>query len=166
MESERSSRTEISSGLFLTPLRRPPRPAAGKESCVSGFFCMCAGPGDIRFFSGIRNMAHTRNGAAGRKPAERFRTGLKESAAGQRPVFPGRRETETELQIPFLSKPETGNHKDFLSTVSGTAGAGIKRPLHRQRTEIVTARNFCRYLDQGQWNDSKKYFVSYPRAPP
>ncbi len=29
--------------------------------------------------------------------------------------------------------------------VSGTAGAGIKRPLNRQRTEIVTAKNFCRY---------------------
>ncbi|QNM04788.1 hypothetical protein [Qiania dongpingensis] len=33
--------------------------------------------------------------AAGRAPAERFRAGLKVSAAGQRPVFPMRRETET-----------------------------------------------------------------------
>ncbi|QNM05282.1 hypothetical protein [Qiania dongpingensis] len=44
--------------------------------------------------------------AAGRAPAERFRTGLKVSAAGQRPVFPRRRGAET----------ETGNHKDFLPT--------------------------------------------------
>ncbi|QNM06401.1 hypothetical protein [Qiania dongpingensis] len=33
--------------------------------------------------------------AVGRAPAERFRAGLKVSAAGQRPVFPWRRETET-----------------------------------------------------------------------
>ncbi|MCD2491394.1 hypothetical protein LQE92_01970 [Lacrimispora sp. NSJ-141] len=84
--------------------------------------------------------------AAGRAPAERFRAGLKVSAAGQRPVFSRRREAETENPIPFLRERETGNHKDFLSTVSGTAGAGTKRPLHRQRTEIVTARNFCRFL--------------------
>ncbi|QNM05461.1 hypothetical protein [Qiania dongpingensis] len=31
--------------------------------------------------------------------------------------------------------------------VSGTAEAGIKRPLHRQRAEIVTVQNFCRYLN-------------------
>ncbi|QNM04434.1 hypothetical protein [Qiania dongpingensis] len=34
-------------------------------------------------------------GAAGRAPAEKFRAGLKVSAAGQRPEFPRRREAET-----------------------------------------------------------------------
>ncbi|WP_283245055.1 hypothetical protein [Qiania dongpingensis] len=38
------------------------------------------------------------------------------SATGQRPVFPMRREAETEIPIPFLSKQEMGNHKDFPST--------------------------------------------------
>ncbi|WP_283245045.1 hypothetical protein [Qiania dongpingensis] len=38
------------------------------------------------------------------------------SAAGQRPVFPKRREAETEIPIPFLSEPETGNHPDFPAT--------------------------------------------------
>ncbi|MCD2491384.1 hypothetical protein LQE92_01920 [Lacrimispora sp. NSJ-141] len=69
------------------------------------------------------------------------------SAAGQRPVFPKRRKAKTENPIPFLRERETGNHKDFLSTVNGTAGAGIKWPLLRQRTDIVTARNFCRFPD-------------------
>ncbi|QNM06517.1 hypothetical protein [Qiania dongpingensis] len=36
-----------------------------------------------------------RKGAAEKTPAERFRAGLKVSAAGQRPVFPRRREAET-----------------------------------------------------------------------
>ncbi|MCD2491217.1 hypothetical protein LQE92_01070 [Lacrimispora sp. NSJ-141] len=62
-------------------------------------------------------------------------------------MFPRQREAETEIPIPFLRERETGNHKDFLSTVSGTAGAGIKRLLHRQRTDIVTVRNFCRYFE-------------------
>ncbi|MCD2493000.1 hypothetical protein LQE92_10205 [Lacrimispora sp. NSJ-141] len=61
-------------------------------------------------------MEHVCNGAADRKPAERFRAGLKVSAAGQRPVFLRRREAETEILIPFLSEQETGNHKDFLPT--------------------------------------------------
>ena len=34
----------------------------------------------------------------------------------------------------------------FRRHVSGTPEAGIKRPLRRQRTEIVTVRNFCRCL--------------------
>ncbi|QNM05732.1 hypothetical protein [Qiania dongpingensis] len=101
---------------------------------------------DIRFFSGIARTEIIRNGAAERASAERFRAGLKVSAAGQRPVFPRRKEAETEIPFPFLSEPETGNHKDFLPTVSGTSGAGIKRPLNRQRTEIVTVRNFCRCI--------------------
>ncbi|QNM05117.1 hypothetical protein [Qiania dongpingensis] len=50
---------------------------------------------DIRSFNEIREMEVIRNGAAERIPAERFRAGLKVSAAGQRPVFPRRRETET-----------------------------------------------------------------------
>ncbi len=57
-----------------------------------------------------------RKGAAEKTPAERFRAGLKVSAAGQRSVFPKRREAETEIPIPFLSERETGNHPDFPST--------------------------------------------------
>ncbi|WP_283245052.1 hypothetical protein [Qiania dongpingensis] len=38
------------------------------------------------------------------------------SAAGQRLVFPRRREAETEIRIPFLSEPETENHPDFPAT--------------------------------------------------
>ena len=34
----------------------------------------------------------------------------------------------------------------FRRHVSGTPEAGIKRPLRRQRTEIVTVRNFCRCI--------------------
>ncbi|MCD2492265.1 hypothetical protein LQE92_06425 [Lacrimispora sp. NSJ-141] len=44
-------------------------------------------------------MENIYNGAAERKPAERFRAGLKESAAGQRPVFPRQRQAETENPI-------------------------------------------------------------------
>ncbi|QNM05879.1 hypothetical protein [Qiania dongpingensis] len=40
-------------------------------------------------------MVVIRKSAAERIPAEGFRAGLKVSAAGQRPVFPRRREAET-----------------------------------------------------------------------
>ncbi|MCD2493391.1 hypothetical protein LQE92_12275 [Lacrimispora sp. NSJ-141] len=61
--------------------------------------------------------------AAGRAPTERFRAGLKASAAGQRPVFSRRR--------------ETGNHKDFLSTCERYCRNGDKAapasPANRNR---------------------------------
>ena len=63
----------------------PPQPAAIRR----------AGHVDIQSFCGIKGTEIIRNGAAGRAPAERFRAGLKVSAAGQRPVFPRRREAET-----------------------------------------------------------------------
>ncbi|QNM06255.1 hypothetical protein [Qiania dongpingensis] len=50
---------------------------------------------DIQSFSGINGIEIIQDGAAGRTSAERFRAGLKVSAAGQRPVFPRRREAET-----------------------------------------------------------------------
>ncbi|QNM05278.1 hypothetical protein [Qiania dongpingensis] len=50
---------------------------------------------DIQSFSGIKGIVCILKGAGGRAPAERFRAGLKVSAAGQRPVFPRRRKTET-----------------------------------------------------------------------
>ncbi|QNM06316.1 hypothetical protein [Qiania dongpingensis] len=46
---------------------------------------------DIQSFSGIKGTEIIRKGAAGRTPAERFRAGLKVSAAGRRPVFPRQR---------------------------------------------------------------------------
>ncbi|QNM04380.1 hypothetical protein [Qiania dongpingensis] len=59
------------------------------------------------------------------------------SAAGQRPVFPRRREAETEIPIPFLSEPETGNHKDFPSTCERYSRSGDKAapasPANRNR---------------------------------
>ncbi|QNM05721.1 hypothetical protein [Qiania dongpingensis] len=64
---------------------------------------------DIRSFSGIRGTEIIRNGAAERIPAERFRAGLKVSAAGQRPVFPRRREAETK-NTDFVSE-RTGDEK-------------------------------------------------------
>ena len=82
-------------------------------------------------------MEAIRNGAAGRAEAERFRGGLKVSAAGQRPVFPGRREAETEILIPFLSEQETGNHKEFPSTCERYFWSGDKAapasPANRNR---------------------------------
>ncbi|QNM06182.1 hypothetical protein [Qiania dongpingensis] len=75
--------------------------------------------------------------AAGRAPAERFRTGLKVSAAEQRPVFPRRREAETEIPIPFLREPETKNHQDFPSTCERYCRNGDKAapasPANRNR---------------------------------
>ena len=71
-------------------------------------------------------MKFAKYGAAGRALAERFRAGLKVSAAGQRPVFPRRRKTEREIPIPFLSEPETGNHKDFPSTCERHSWSGDK----------------------------------------
>ncbi|QNM04552.1 hypothetical protein [Qiania dongpingensis] len=71
-------------------------------------------------------MKFAKYGAAGRALAERFRAGLKVSAAGQRPVFPRRRKTETEIPIPFLSEQETGNHKDFLPTCERYCRSGDK----------------------------------------
>ena len=78
-----------------------------------------------------------RKGAAEKTPAERFRAGLKVSAAGQRPVFPRRREAETEIPIPFLSEPEARNHKDFLLTCERYSWSGDKAapasPANRNR---------------------------------
>ncbi|QNM06654.1 hypothetical protein [Qiania dongpingensis] len=54
-------------------------------------------------------MKFVQRGAAGRAPAERFRAGLKVSAAGQRPVFPRRREAETK-NTDFVSE-RTGDEK-------------------------------------------------------
>ncbi|QNM06281.1 hypothetical protein [Qiania dongpingensis] len=92
---------------------------------------------DIQFFSGINGTEIIQNGAAGRTPAERFRGGLKVSAAGQRPVFPRRREAETENPIPFLSEQETGNHKDFPPTCERYCWSGDKAapasPANRNR---------------------------------
>ncbi|QNM04360.1 hypothetical protein [Qiania dongpingensis] len=48
------------------------------------------------------------------------------SAAGQRPVFPRRREAETEIPIPFLSEREARNHKDFPSTCERYSWSGDK----------------------------------------
>ena len=54
-----------------------------------------------------------RNGAAGRIPAERFRAGLKVSAAGQRPVFPRRREAETKNTDSVSGRTEDGKSSGF-----------------------------------------------------
>ncbi|MCD2491647.1 hypothetical protein LQE92_03285 [Lacrimispora sp. NSJ-141] len=86
--------------------------------------------------------------AAVRVPAERFRAGLKVSAAGQRPVFPWRRKAETEIPVPFLSEQETGNHKDFLSTCERYFRSGDKAapasPTNRNRDgpELPPVRNW------------------------
>ncbi|QNM04446.1 hypothetical protein [Qiania dongpingensis] len=86
--------------------------------------------------------------AAGRAPAERFWAGLKVSAAGQRPVFPRRREAETEIPIPFLSEPEMGNHKDFPSTCERYSRSGDKAvpasPASRNRDgpELLPVTNW------------------------
>ncbi|QNM06748.1 hypothetical protein [Qiania dongpingensis] len=81
---------------------------------------------DIQSFSGINGTEIIQYGAAGRAPAERFRAGLKASAAGQRPVFSRRKKTETEIPIPFLSEPETGNHQDLQSTCERYFRSGDK----------------------------------------
>ncbi|MCD2491618.1 hypothetical protein LQE92_03130 [Lacrimispora sp. NSJ-141] len=92
-------------------------------------------------------MAYVCNGAADKKPAERIRAGLKESAAEQRPVFPRRREAETENPIPFLREQETGNHKDFLSTCERYCRSRDKAapasPANRNRDgpELLTVLN-------------------------
>ncbi|QNM04476.1 hypothetical protein [Qiania dongpingensis] len=82
-------------------------------------------------------MKFIQRGVAGRAPVERFRAGLKVSAAGQRPVFPRRREAETEIPIPFLSEQETGNHRDFLPTCERYCRSGDKTvpasPANRNR---------------------------------
>ncbi|QNM06229.1 hypothetical protein [Qiania dongpingensis] len=92
---------------------------------------------DIQFFSGIVRTEIIRNGAEGRAPAERFRAGLKVSAAEQRPVFPRRRKAETEIPISFLSEPEAGNHKGFLPTCERYFWSGDKAapasPANRNR---------------------------------
>ncbi|QNM05619.1 hypothetical protein [Qiania dongpingensis] len=92
---------------------------------------------DIQSFFGINGTGIIQNGAAGRTPAERFRAGLKVSAAEQKPVFPRRREAETEIPIPFLSEPETGNHSDFLLTCERYCRSGDKTapasPANRNR---------------------------------
>ncbi|QNM04602.1 hypothetical protein [Qiania dongpingensis] len=69
------------------------------------------------------------------------------SAAGQRPVFPRRREAETEIPIPFLSEPEARNHKDFLLTCERYSWSGDKAapasPANRNRDgpELLSALN-------------------------
>ncbi|QNM05237.1 hypothetical protein [Qiania dongpingensis] len=93
----------------------------------------------IRSFSRIKETKIIQNGAAGRIPAEEFRAGLKASAAGQRPVFPRRKETETEIPIPFLSEPETKNHLDFPATCERYFWSGDKvvpvSPANRNRDD-------------------------------
>ncbi|QNM05673.1 hypothetical protein [Qiania dongpingensis] len=103
---------------------------------------------DIRFFSGINETKIIQIGAAGRAPAEGFRGGLKVSAAGQRPVFPRRKETETEIPIPFLSEQEMGTHKDFPSTCERYSWSGDKAapasPANRNRDgpELLPVSNW------------------------
>ncbi|QNM05035.1 hypothetical protein [Qiania dongpingensis] len=70
------------------------------------------------------------------------------SAAGQQPVFPWRREAETEIPIPFLSEQEIENHKDFLSTCEWYSWSGDKAapasPANRNRDgpELLPAPNW------------------------
>ncbi|MCD2492530.1 hypothetical protein LQE92_07800 [Lacrimispora sp. NSJ-141] len=82
-------------------------------------------------------MKFVRYSAAGKAPAERVRAGLKVSTAGQRPVFSGRREAESEHPIPFLRERETGNHLDFLLTCERYFRSGDKAapasPANRNR---------------------------------
>ncbi|QNM04318.1 hypothetical protein [Qiania dongpingensis] len=93
-------------------------------------------------------MKFIQRGAAGRAPTERFRAGIKVSAAGQKPVFPRRREAETEIPIPLLSEQETGNHKDFLSTCERYSWSGDKTvpasPANRNRDgpELLPVTNW------------------------
>ncbi|QNM06391.1 hypothetical protein [Qiania dongpingensis] len=68
---------------------------------------------DIRSFSGIKGAEVVRKGAAERIPAERFRAGLKVSAAGQRLVFPRRREAETK-NTDFVSERTGGGKSSGL----------------------------------------------------
>ncbi|QNM05347.1 hypothetical protein [Qiania dongpingensis] len=100
--------------ILLTPLRRSPYDGIGSfllllfphhdklpvvlKTIEAATVARCgtrAGRADTWYFYEIRKMEVIRNGAADRTPAERFRTGLKVSAAGQRPVFPRWRKTET-----------------------------------------------------------------------
>ena len=103
---------------------------------------------DIQSFSGIKGTKIVRNGAAEKIPAEGFRAGLKVSAAGQRSMFPKRREAETEIPIPFLSEPETGNHQDFMPTCERYSWSGDKAvpasPANRNRDgpELLPAFNW------------------------
>ncbi|QNM04865.1 hypothetical protein [Qiania dongpingensis] len=60
-------------------------------------------------------MEAIRNGAAEMAPAERFRAGLKVSAAGLRPVFPRRREAETKNTDSVSER--TGDGKSSGSSV-------------------------------------------------
>ena len=155
MESDRSScsssRTKISFCLLRKLWGGPPRPAAVRR----------AGRVDIQSFFGIKGTEIIRNGAAERIPAERFRTGLKVSAAGRRPMFPRRREAEMELPIPFLSEPETKNHQDFPSTCKRYCRSGDKAapasPANRNRDgpELLPVPNWSLLK-----KDSKKCFVS------
>ena len=109
---------------------------------------MRAGRVDIQSFSGIKGTKIVRNGAAEKIPAEGFRAGLKVSAAGQRPVFPRRREAEMEIPIPFLSEPETGNHPDFPPTCERYSRNGDKAapasPANRNRDgqELLPVSNW------------------------
>ncbi|QNM06094.1 hypothetical protein [Qiania dongpingensis] len=68
---------------------------------------------DIRFFSGIKGTEIIRKGAEGRTPAERFRAGLKVSAAGHRPVFPRRREAETKYTDSVSERTGDGKSSGF-----------------------------------------------------
>ncbi|QNM06263.1 hypothetical protein [Qiania dongpingensis] len=84
------------------------------------------GPYGRPILFGIEKLELIQNSAAGRAPAERVWAGLKVNDAGQRPVFLGRREAETEIPIPFLSEPETGNRPDFLPTCERYCRSGDK----------------------------------------
>ncbi|QNM05061.1 hypothetical protein [Qiania dongpingensis] len=68
---------------------------------------------DIQSFSGIKGIVRILKGAGGRAPAERFRAGLKVSAAGQRPVFPRRREAETKNTDSVSERTGDGKSSGF-----------------------------------------------------
>ena len=74
---------------------------------------MRAGRMDIQSFSGIKGIVRILKGAGGRAPAERFRAGLKVSAAGQRPVFPRRREAETKNTDSVSERTGDGKSSGF-----------------------------------------------------
>ena len=119
--------------ILLTPLRRSPYDGIGlfllllfphrdkASTCFENHWSGSpqpaavrrAGRVDIQSFSGINGTEIIQYGAAGRAPAERFRAGLKVSAAGQRLVFPRRREAETK-NTDFVSERTGGGKSSGL----------------------------------------------------
>ncbi|QNM04727.1 hypothetical protein [Qiania dongpingensis] len=68
---------------------------------------------DIQSFFGINVTKIIHNSAAGTAPAERFRSGLKVSAAGKRPMFPRRREAETKNTDSVSERTGDGKSSGF-----------------------------------------------------